>query len=132
MACNIYVTEYTKHIISQYKSSPKIKAIIDGFLDIIQQKQVATLCTLENDGIAIDKASGYLLDTIGENYGYPRPSIESNIATDDEIYRKLIKLWTSNIYFGGTTLEVNAALTNAFGKGYLIDFNDMTAGELLG
>ena len=124
------VTQYLNLVANQYQSSTKLRATISGILNIIQTYQIDTICEFNNNSSKIDNATGWLLDRIGINFGYARPTIiidGSPIVVDDTIYKILLKLWIANIFYDGTTRAVNFALTNAFGKGFIVDYNNLSA-----
>jgi len=54
----------------QYKTSPRLKALLDGFYSLLAKYYPSPIWTL----LALDTATGYALDLIGQRLGYPRPA----------------------------------------------------------
>ena len=67
MAC-VDISNNSDLLITQYNSSPKLHAIVDGLNAVVQTAQLNTLCQFEK-GMALDHATGWLLDRIGHNHG---------------------------------------------------------------
>lgn len=149
MACQD-ITNNSQLIITQYQFSPNLKGVIDGFNNLMQNEQLNVLCKFE-EGLSIDNASSWLLDRIGINHGYPRPALPSGefdyfgfdlngtnfdqapffygndeplIPAGDSLYRQLLKAWIDGLFFDGSVHETNKILTEAFGKGYIVDFEN--------
>lgn len=53
----------------QYKTSPRLKALLDGFYSIVAKYYPSAIWQL----LELDTATGYALDLIGQRLGYPRP-----------------------------------------------------------
>lgn len=139
--------------IQQYSNATRLKALIAAFLDLIQKQMLNPLCDFEH-GLSIDNAYGWLLNRIGDNHGYTRPALpqgvfdywgfdfngtnydrspyfygskEPLLPASDDLYRKLLKAWLKGLFYDGSVHEANEALCYAFGKGYLIDYENRTA-----
>ena len=54
-------------LVTQYQAAPKLKGIIAGLPQLIQQQQLDTLYQFEA-GLAWDHATGWSLDRIGHNH----------------------------------------------------------------
>lgn len=64
----------------QYKDSPALKTLLDGFYSLIRKYYPSPIWTL----LDLDTASGYALDLIGQRLGYPRPKeIPESVGTYD-------------------------------------------------
>lgn len=140
-------------IITQYADSTNLKSVISGFNSLTQSKQLDTLCKFEN-GLSIDNAFGWLLDRLGDNFGFKRPAIPSPndlyfgynlngtnfdrapfyygtkeplLPVGDVLYKKLLKIWVRGLFYDGSVYEANKALTDVLGKGYITDNEDQTA-----
>ena len=140
-------------VITQYETATNLKNIISGLNNIVQKYQFDILCEFEN-GLSIDNAFGWLLNRIGDNFGYPRPALPSGIydyfgyddngtnydqapfyygsteplvPASDIVYKTLLKAWIEGLFYDGSVLEANKALTFAFGKGYIIDHENLVA-----
>lgn len=147
------ITNNSELIITQYQFSSNIVGIIDGLNNIIQNNQLNTLCQFES-GVAIDNASGWSLDRIGWNHGYPRPALPSGefdyfgfdnngtnfdrapfyygsdeplLPAGDVLYRKLLQAWVDGLFFDGSVYATNKILTEASGKGYIVDHENLKA-----
>jgi len=151
MACQD-ISNNSQLLITQYEFSPNLKGVVDGFNNLMQSEQLDTLCEFET-GLSINTASGWSLDRIGLNHGYPRPSLPSGdfnyfgfdnngtnfdqapffsgfteplVPAGDDLYRQLLRAWIDGLFFDGSTYQTNVILTEAFGKGYLIDHENLT------
>lgn len=152
MTC-VNITANNSLIITQYEYSDKLKGIISGINGLFQNYQLNTLCEFE-EGLSIDNAFGWSLNRIGDNHGYPRPALPSGVfdywgfddngtnydqapffygsAEDlvpagDEIYKQLLRSWIKGLFYDGSVLDANKAIMYAFGKGYLIDHENLHA-----
>jgi hypothetical protein len=152
MPC-IDITSNNDLVITQYGYSPKLKGVISGFTSLMQSNQLDTLCKFEK-GLAIDNAFGWLLDRLGDNFGFKRPAIpsvsslyfgfdqggtnfdrapfyygtkEPLVPVGDVLYKKLLKIWIRGLFYDGSVYEANQILTDVLGKGYITDNEDQTA-----
>lgn len=150
MACQD-ITKNIDLIITQYEYSPNLIGVIDCFNYLIQLKQLNILCDFEK-GTSINNAFGWLLDRIGWNHGYPRPALPNGdfdyfgfdlngtnfdqapfyygkdqplIPAGDSLYKQLLKAWIDGLFFDGSVYQTNKILTEAFGKGYLVDHENL-------
>jgi hypothetical protein len=153
----IDITKNKDLIITQFQKEPIIQDIINGLDSIIQKNHIDILCNLESS-LSIDNAYGYFLDRLGNNFGYPRPSIPQNYfnyfgfndsgsnfdnapfyygvvdpltPVGDIIYKKLLKLWIKNIFYDGSFLDANKALILSLGKSYLINHYNLSASVVI-
>lgn len=126
-------------LVTQYQAAPKLKGIIAGLLQLIQQQQLDPLYQFEA-GLALDHATGWSLDRIGHNHGLPRPiaNIEGSGyfgfdkggknfnqvpfyygAKDklqplgDASYRTLLKVWLRRLFYDGSSYGLTKLLTEA-------------------
>ena len=67
------VMTYRHLLITQYRGSVRLRALIDGALDIVQREILDSLSTLERQ-LSLDTAEGVWLDYIGLRLGLSRPS----------------------------------------------------------
>lgn len=66
----MYETKLTKPVIYwQYKNSPNLVALLNGLFDLFMKYYPCEFWELMD----LDKATGYMLDLIGQRLGYPRP-----------------------------------------------------------
>ena len=149
----ITINDNIKLTITQYLKSTKLLALIGGLNGIIQDEQLAILSEFEK-GLSIDKAAGWSLNRIGNNFGFKRPSFPSSdadffgfdangtnfdqapffygsksplVAIGDVLYRKLLKIWIAGLFYDGSGFEVNKMLSDSLGAGYINDHGDLTA-----
>jgi hypothetical protein len=152
MPC-IDITENSNLLITQYEKSSKLRSVVDGFNSLMQTRQLNTLCNFEK-GLSIDNAFGWLLNRLGDNFGFKRPAIPSPgelyfgyndggtnfdrapyyygtkeplVPVGDTLYKKLLKIWIRGLFYDGSVYQVNQMLTDILGHGWLSDNEDQTA-----
>ncbi len=73
--CQIDVTAQGRELlIQQYKTSPRLAALIDGLLTLVQRELIDPLCELQRCFRVAD-ATGVWLDYLGLRLGYTRPTV---------------------------------------------------------
>lgn len=138
MAC-VDITSNGDLLITQYNASPKLHAIVDGLNAVVQTEQLNPLCLFEK-GMALDYATGWLLDRIGHNHGLNRPVVrlaagkyfgfeqgglnydrapfffgikDRLLSLGDVAYRKLLRVWIMGLFYDGSTYGLTKILTEA-------------------
>ena len=70
------VADHLDLLIGQYDEPPRLRALIEGLLQLHQRELVEQLCRLENFSL-VDLAEGVWLDRIGQRLGLYRPTDRS-------------------------------------------------------
>ena len=150
MSC-LDITHNDNLIVSQYAQSDNLHNVAKKLNEVIQKEISDFFCNFEAS-MDIDKADLYFLDRIGDNLGYPRPSLPSGnfnyfgfdengtnfdqnpfyygvdsplIPAGDDLYRKLLKCWVTKLFFDGSLSQLNYAIKTVFGNGFAIDHENL-------
>jgi hypothetical protein len=85
------------------ETSPNLMDLIDCIAEEFQEIENVNYSLIVDR--YLDNATGPTLELIGENVGMPKP-VTGEAATDDEIYRQLIKAKIAENFSEGTTPEL--------------------------
>ena len=147
------VTRFSEGIVAQWEDASRLRAVIDGVLEIIQDEIVDVADELQ-DCLNIGIASNDWLNRIGARVGVARPAVvtsddvlrfdgddgagfdnfpwhdESILAARQPLgdvgYRKLLRARVATLTRGVSKVDYEAALTHIDSAATVTDNNDMT------
>ena len=142
-------------LVSQWDDSPRLKALIDGLLDLSQRELIDSLAQVERMR-RLDLAQGVWLDGIGERMGLRRPAtnlenfaffgfegsggvgfdqapfasaheaFSPRVPVGDEYYLRLLRMRAEALLADGSVPRLEGAAREVFPGAEYIDHQDMT------
>lgn len=136
------LTQQKALTIFQYKDSSVLQRLISNFLALGQKQFINSIAAFER-GLALENATGWFLDRIGDNHGLPRPSVSPDDIKyfgfdlsgknfehpfffgtfnklqpmNDDDYRTLLRVWIRGLFYRGSTYELITILNDCLDSG---------------